>query len=151
MTTNVTLDKLQSLTGITLPPSPWISIDQQRIDRFAVAADDDQWIHTDPERAASGPFGTTIAHGYLTLSLVIPLFEQTLQIEGATTKVNYGLNKVRFTSPVPVGSRIRLQVKPKEVTDLGKGAYQICFDAVVEIEGGERPACVAEPVFRYYP
>jgi acyl dehydratase len=129
--------------------SPWLEIDQARIDEFARATDDPQWIHTDPERAAAGPFGTTIAHGFLTLSLVVPLFEQALpELEGYGMTLNYGLNRVRFTSPVPVGSRIRgrFRIEGVEEVTLGKQAR---VAATIEIEGREKPACVAEALFRF--
>ena len=147
----VGLDGLRERAGTELGVSDWVEVVQENIDTFAKLTGDEQYIHVDPERAAQGPFGATIQHGFLTLGMATGLLWSVCTVEGFATILNYGLNKVRFTAPVPAGSRIRLQVKPKEVTDLGKGAYQICFDAVVEIEGGERPACVAEPVFRYYP
>lgn len=148
--TTIALTDVADLVGTELPPSDWLEIDQTRIDRFAVATDDEQWIHCDPERAAAGPFGTTIAHGYLTLSLVIPLFAEMLDVQGVTTKLNYGLNKVRFPAPVVVGSKVRLVAGVREVTDLGGGGHQLVFDAVVEVEGSPKPACVAQPVFRFY-
>lgn len=150
MTTTVNLNELSGLVGKELEPSDWLTISQERINTFAIATDDPQWIHTDPERAKDGPFGTTIAHGYLTLSLVIPLFAGVLEVEGVKTKLNYGLNKVRFPSPVPVDSRVRLVATIKDVEDLGGGGYQLTFDAAVEVEGGSKPACVAQPVFRFY-
>lgn len=129
--------------------SPWLEIDQARIDEFARATDDGQWIHTDPERAAAGPFGTTIAHGFLTLSLVVPLFEQALpELEGYGMTLNYGLNRVRFTSPVPVGSRIRGRFRIEEVEDVASGK-QARVAATIELEGQEKPACVAEALFRF--
>lgn len=147
--TVVSFEKLATMAGADLGHTDWMIIDQDRINAFAAAADDDQWIHTDPERAASGPFGTTIAHGYLTLSLVIPLFAQLLDATGVANKINYGLNKVRFPSPVTVGSKIRLGATLAEVTEV-PGGLQIAFDAVVEIEGSPKPACIAQPVFRFY-
>lgn len=150
MTTTVHVDDLPSMIGRELPPSEWILIDQKKIDLFAEAAEDPQWIHTDPERAKDGPFGTTIAHGYLTLALVIPLYERTLSVEGVRTKLNYGLNRVRFPSPVPVDSRVRVTVVVREVTDIGKGGVELVFDATVQIDGQAKPACVAQPVFRFY-
>ncbi|MEI2777514.1 MAG: MaoC family dehydratase [Tetrasphaera sp.] len=150
MTTTVALTDLASLIGQELPPSEWLTIDQARINGFATATDDQQWIHCDPDRAKGGPFGTTIAHGYLTLSLVIPLFGDQLDVTGVTTKLNYGLNKVRFPSPVPVDSRVRLVSTIREVEELAGNGYQLTFDAVVEVEGQGKPACVAQPVFRFY-
>jgi acyl dehydratase len=129
--------------------SPWLEIDQARIDEFARATDDPQWIHTDPERAAAGPFGTTIAHGFLTLSLVVPLFEQALpELEGYGMTLNYGLNRVRFTSPVPVGSRIRGRFRIDDVEDVAAGR-QARVAATIELEGQDKPACVAEALFRF--
>lgn len=149
MTTTIALTELPSLVGEALEPSDWMLIDQAAIDEFAKATHDEQWIHCDPERAKDGPFGTTIAHGYLTLSLVIPLFVEMLDVTGVTTKVNYGLEKVRFPSPVTVDSRIRLTATIAEVTEPAPGTYQLMFDAVVEVEGQSKPACVARPVFRF--
>lgn len=150
MSTTIALTDLQSLVGTELEPSPWQEISQDRINGFAAATDDEQWIHCDPERAKDGPFGTTIAHGYLTLSMVIPLFSDMLDVTGVATKLNYGLNKVRFPAPVRVGSRIRLAATIREVEDLGGGGYQLTFDAAVQIEGQDKPGCVAQPVFRFY-
>ena len=143
MTTTVSgLAELAALTGRDLGASDWLSIEQDRVDRFADATGDHQWIHVDPERAKTGPFGTTIAHGYLTLSLVIPLWTKLLTIEGIGMAVNYGLNKVRFPAPVPVGSRIRLAARVAE-------ARAVAGDGV-EIDGGAKPAAVAQAVYRYY-
>ena len=129
--------------------SPWFAIDQDRIDEFARATDDPQWIHTDPERAAAGPFGTTIAHGFLTLSLVVPLFEQALPaLEGYGMTLNYGLNRVRFTSPVPVGSRVRGRFRLEDVEDV-QGGRQARVAVTIDLEGQEKPACVAEALFRF--
>ena len=130
--------------------SVWREIDQARIDLFAEATDDPQWIHVDPERAASGPFGTTIAHGFLTLSLVVPLFEEVLpRLEGYALTVNYGLNRVRFPAPVPVGRRIRGRFRV-EAADAVAGGEQLTVAATLELEGSEKPACVAELLFRFY-
>ena len=129
--------------------SEWHEIDQERIDLFARATDDPQWIHTDPERAAAGPFGTTIAHGFLTLSLAVPLFEEALpRLEGYTLTVNYGLNRVRFTSPVPVGSRIRGRFRVESVEQV-TGGEQATVSVTIEREGHQKPACVAEALFRF--
>lgn len=149
MTTTIALADLPSLVGKQLEPSEWMLIDQAAIDAFGKATHDEQWIHCDPERAASGPFGATIAHGYFTLSLVIPLFVEMLDVVGVTTKVNYGLEKVRFPAPVKVDSRVRLNVTIAEVTELAPGTYQLIFDPVVEVEGQDKPACVARIVFRF--
>jgi acyl dehydratase len=148
--TTVALDDLSSLLDTDLAPSDWLLVDQQRIDTFADATDDHQWIHCDPERAAEGPFGAPVAHGYLTLALVIPLFSAMLDVRGVGTKVNYGLERVRFPAPVPAGSRIRLRARIVELTDV-RGGTQLTFDATVEVEGSDKPACVARPVFRFYP
>ena len=129
--------------------SEWRTIEQSRIDEFARATDDAQWIHVDPERAAAGPFGSTIAHGFLTLSLVVPLFEQALPaLEGYGMTLNYGLNRVRFTAPVPVGSRIRGRFVVEEVVEVAHGE-QARVTATIELEGQEKPACVAEALFRF--
>jgi acyl dehydratase len=129
--------------------SDWRPIEQARIDEFARATDDAQWIHTDPDAAAAGPFGTTIAHGFLTLSLVVPMFAEALPpLEGYGLNLNYGLNRVRFTSPVPSGARIRGRFRIEEVTDVA-GGKQARVAATIELEGQEKPACVAEALFRF--
>ncbi|MFE4777340.1 MaoC family dehydratase [Streptomyces sp. NPDC056713] len=143
------LDELKSLAGAELGTSDWIDITQDRINGFADATEDHQWIHTDPERAAAGPFGAPIAHGYLTLSLFIPLFTGLLDVQGVSTKVNYGLNKVRFPAPVPVGSRIRLVARLAAVDEVA-GGLQITVDGTVEIEGGTKPAAVLQSLSRFY-
>ncbi|MFI5822225.1 MaoC family dehydratase [Streptomyces rishiriensis] len=143
------VDELKKLAGSDLGTSEWIEVTQERIDTFADATGDHQWIHVDPERAAAGPFGAPIAHGYLTLSLFIPLFTELLDVEGVTTKVNYGLNKVRFPSPVKVGSRIRLVGKLTEVEDV-PGGVQITVDGAIEIEGGAKLAAVLQSLSRFY-
>ncbi|KPI14665.1 Enoyl-CoA hydratase [Actinobacteria bacterium OK074] len=143
------LDELKKLSGSDLGASEWIEVTQERIDTFADATGDHQWIHVDPERAAEGPFGAPIAHGYLTLSLFIPLFTELLDVQGVTTKVNYGLNKVRFPSPVKVGSRIRLVAKLTSVEDV-PGGVQIAVDGTVEIDGGQKPAAVLQSLSRFY-
>ncbi|WP_327186044.1 MaoC family dehydratase [Streptomyces sp. NBC_01334] len=143
------LDELKKLAGSDLGTSEWIEVTQERIDTFADATGDHQWIHVDPERAAAGPFGAPIAHGYLTLSLFIPLFTELLDVQGVSTKVNYGLNKVRFPSPVKVGSRIRLVAELTEVEDV-PGGVQITVDGAIEIEGGAKPAAVLQSLSRFY-
>ena len=140
---------LKAAVGTEIGVSDWIPITQERIDRFAEATGDHQWIHTDPERAAKGPFGTTIAHGYLTLSLLPVIGEGMLVVEGVTMGVNYGTNKVRFPAPVPVGSRVRGRVSLSDVSDV-EGGVQIVTVVTVEVEGGGKPACVAESVSRLY-
>nr|WSY50238.1 MaoC family dehydratase [Streptomyces sp. NBC_00886] len=143
------LDELKKLAGSDLGTSKWIEVTQERINTFADATGDHQWIHVDPEKAAEGPFGAPIAHGYLTLSLFIPLFTELLDVEGVSTKVNYGLNKVRFPSPVKVGSRIRLVAKLTSVEDV-PGGVQIAVDGTVEIDGGPKPAAVLQSLSRFY-
>ncbi|OII68686.1 MULTISPECIES: MaoC family dehydratase [unclassified Streptomyces] len=142
-------DELRAAVGEELGPSDWLEVDQKRIDLFAEATGDHQWIHVDPERAAAGPFGTTIAHGYLTLSLLPVLVPQLLRVEGVTMGLNYGANKVRFPAPVPVGSRLRATAVLKEVVDVPGGGVQLTAAVTVEREGGTKPVCVAEPVYRY--
>ncbi|WP_329548594.1 MaoC family dehydratase [Streptomyces sp. NBC_01356] len=142
-------DELKSGVGEQLGHSDWLEIDQKRIDLFADATGDHQWIHVDPEKAATGPFGTTIAHGYLTLSLLPALVPQVMRVEGMKMGVNYGTNKVRFPAPVPVGSRLRATAVLTEVTEAG-GGVQVTATVTVEREGGDKPVCVAESVSRYY-
>jgi acyl dehydratase len=139
------LDELSGLAGEELGTSDWLEIDQDRVDGFADATGDHQWIHVDVERAKAGPFDGTIAHGYLTLSLVPYLGAQVFSLETPGAKLNYGVNKVRFPNPVRVGSRIRSRVVMGEVTDLPTGK-QLTFKHTVEIEGQDKPACVAETV-----
>jgi len=141
--------ELQAARGETLGSSDWVTIEQSRIDTFAEATGDHQWIHVDPDAAAKGPFGTTIAHGYLTLSLIPMLSWQTYSVEGAKMGVNYGLNKVRFPSPVPVGSKVRSTSVLSDVTEI-TGGLQLVVTATLEVEGGDKPVCVAETVSRLY-
>ncbi len=148
--TTTAFDDLPGLAGTALGAGEWLDVTQERIDLFADATDDHQWIHVDPERAKDGPFGEPIAHGYLTLALVIPLWTKLLDVPDVTTKVNYGLNRVRFPAPVPAGARIRLSGALVSVEQVGGGGVQITADVVVEIENGAKPACVAQPVFRFY-
>jgi len=144
-----TLDDLTPLVGTELGVSDWLEITQERIDTFADATDDHQWIHVDPARAKDGPLGKTIAHGYLTLALIIPLWTQLLDVREVRNKLNYGLNKVRFPSPVPVGSKVRVRASLASVEEVS-GGVQLTLDAVVECDGSEKPACVAQPIFRFY-
>ncbi|MFF4404997.1 MaoC family dehydratase [Streptomyces sp. NPDC001262] len=141
-------DELRAAVGHEMGPSDWLEVDQSRIDLFAEATGDHQWIHTDPQRAASGPFGTTIAHGYLTLSLLPVLVPRLMDVVGATMGVNYGVNKVRFPSPLPAGSRVRARARIVEVTEVA-GGVQVTTAVTVEREGGEKPVCVAEAVSRF--
>ncbi|WP_399934273.1 MaoC family dehydratase [Streptomyces kanamyceticus] len=143
------LDELAALAGSELGVTEWLEVGQERIDTFADATGDHQWIHTDPEKAARGPFGAPIAHGYLTLSLFIPLFTDLLDVRGVTTKVNYGLDKVRFPAPVKAGARIRLRATLASVDEV-RGGVQIAVDGTVEIEGGDKPACVLRSLSRFY-
>ncbi|MBX3196485.1 MAG: MaoC family dehydratase [Microbacteriaceae bacterium] len=144
-----TLAELPTLEGTVLEPSSWIEITQDRVNTFADATDDHQWIHTDPERAKDGPFGGAIAHGFLTLSLLIPMWTEAFDVEGVSVKVNYGLDRVRFTSPVKVGARIRLGATLAKVEEV-KGAVQLTAACTIEIEGEERPAAVADLITRFY-
>lgn len=148
-----TVDKptdLLDLIGTELGTSDWLEIPQREIDMFAEATHDEQWIHVDVERAKTGPFGGTIAHGYLTLSLLIPLWSEILVIENRGMAINYGLNKVRFPAPVPAGSKVRLTATLADATDLGDGAVQVTVDAVMEREGADKPVCIAQMVHRYF-
>jgi acyl dehydratase len=144
-----TLEELPQLVGTEIGPSDWLTITQERINTFADATDDHQWIHVDPERAEGGPFGAPIAHGFLTLSLLIPLWSSIFDVEGVTTKVNYGLDRVRFTSPVTVGSRVRLTATLTKVEDV-RGGVQLTTSGVIGIDGQERPAVVVDFLARFY-
>ena len=151
MTTTVTFEDAKNLAGTDLGASAWREVTQEQVNLFADATDDHQWIHTDPERAAKeSPFGGPIAHGYLTLSLVIPMWDELLDVTGVGMKVNYGLNKVRFPAPVPVGSRIRMTGTVAEVTEVGGGGLQITVDGVIEVDGGTKPAVVLTGLYRFY-
>jgi acyl dehydratase len=144
-----TLEQLRPLVGTSLGSSSWIVVDQRRIDAFAEATGDHQWIHVDPVRAAGGPFGGTIAHGLLTLSLLVPAWTEILVVRAVRTKVNYGLGRVRFPAPVPAGSRLRTTASLAAFDDVAGGA-QLTVDAVIERDGGDKPVCVAQPIFRFY-
>jgi acyl dehydratase len=143
------LTQLQAMVGQSLGTSDWITVDQQRIERFADATADHQWIHTDAERAAQGPFGTTIAHGFLTLSLLPAFLESAFDVADSPMGVNYGLNRVRFTSPVPAGSRLRAHFKLLAYQPIEGGA-QLTVEATIEREGAQKPACVLESLTRRY-
>ena len=147
--TVATLADLRPLIGEGLGSSSWVEITQQRINTFADATGDQQWIHVDPERAKDGPFGGTIAHGYLTLSLVAPMWIEVLDVTSVHTMVNYGLGKVRFPAPVPVDSRLRLNATLAGLEDVPGGA-QLTIGALVELEGAAKPVCVAEIIYRYF-
>jgi acyl dehydratase len=144
------VDELRQAKGSQLGASGWVTVEQSHIDQFAEATGDHQWIHVDAERAKDGPFGKTIAHGFLTLSLLPVLVSQVYRVDNVKMGINYGLNKVRFTSPVPVGSRVRGNVELVDVADAGGGAVQITTRITVELEGSERPAIVAEWLTRQY-
>jgi acyl dehydratase len=150
MTTANGLAEIKALAGQDLGHTEWMPITQDRVGTFADATDDHQWIHIDEERARSGPFGTTIAHGYLTLALLIPLFNKLLTIQGVRMSVNYGLEKVRFPAPVPVGSKIRLAGTVVSVEDVPGDGVQMTLDFTIEIDGSAKPACVARAVYRHY-
>jgi acyl dehydratase len=135
--------------GNEFGPSSWIEVPQERIDAFADATGDRQWIHVDRDAAAAGPFGTTIAHGYLTLSLLPVMSYEVVPHENGGMAVNYGLNRVRFPAPVPSGSRVRGSFRVDAVDEFD-GGYQVTMTATIEREGGDKPVCVAELVFRYY-
>lgn len=141
---------LSAAVGEALGSSEWLLIDQQRIDMFADATGDHQWIHVDPERAKDGPFGATIAHGYLTLSLVNLFLPQLLEVRGVSMGVNYGTDKVRFPAVVPVGSRVRGNGEIISVEEI-KGTVQVVVRVTVEVEGADRPACVADTISRFVP
>ncbi len=145
-----TPSELKDAVGKQLGNSDWLAIDQDRINLFADATGDHQWIHVDPERAKDGPFGTCIAHGYLTLSLVNTFLPQIIEVRGIRMGVNYGTDKVRFPSPVPVGSRIRGNGELVAAADTKDGAVQATVRVTVEIEGKERPACVVDTISRFY-
>ncbi|GAA4283501.1 3-hydroxyacyl-thioester dehydratase HtdZ [Brevibacterium daeguense] len=137
--------ELETLIGQQLGESSWVTIDQEMINLFADATGDHQWIHIDEERAKAGPFGSTIAHGFLTLSLLPRLGAEVMDVSGMKMKINYGLNKVRFPKPVPAGSKVRDVVSLKEVERKSSGV-QVVMNHVIEIEGSDRPACIAEAV-----
>jgi acyl dehydratase len=144
-----TFSDLQALLGQQVATSDWITVTQERIDQFAQATGDHQWIHVDPERAKAGPFGTTIAHGFLTLSLLPEMSASAMEVRGTRMGVNYGLNKVRFPAPVPAGSRLRGHFKLIGYEEIAGGA-QITMEVTMEREGSTKPVCVAESLARRY-
>jgi acyl dehydratase len=146
-----TLEELARHVGEDVATSDWLTVTQAQVDRFAEATGDHQWIHVDPERARAGPFGAPIAHGFLTLSLLPRLFESALEIVQSGMGVNYGLNRVRFMSPVPVGSRLRARMKLLAAEPIAGAGYQMTWETTIELEGASKPACVAESVVRRYP
>lgn len=141
---------LEATVGTELGPTDWITVDQARIDLFAEATEDHQWIHVDPRRAAAGPFGQTVAHGFLTLSLIPHLAGQLRRSDGARMGINYGLNRVRFPAPVPVGSRIRARSTLISCDRIGDDTVQLVSRVMIEIEGNAKPACVADTVSRVH-
>ena len=148
--TTTTLAELPSLKGSVLGSSDWFEVTQDRVNTFADATDDHQWIHVDPERAtAESPFGGPIGHGFLTLSLFVPMWSQILTVTDATMGVNYGLNKVRFPAPVPVGARIRLTATLLDVEEV-KGGLQLVVSGAIERDGSDKPVCVLESLTRVY-
>lgn len=149
MTTTVDYSQIETLTGTDLGWTDWFEVTQDRVNVFADATDDHQWIHVDPERAATGPFGGAIAHGMLTLALGVKFWTDLLDVTGVTTKVNYGLDKVRFISPVKVGARIRMNAVIAEITEV-QGGYQLTVDQTIEVEGGTKPAVAARALYRFY-
>ena len=142
------IDEVKAAVGRHLGTSDWLEVTQDRIDQFADATGDHQWIHVDPERAAAGPFGTTIAHGYLTLSLSNALLPDIVEVKGVSMGINYGVGKVRFPAPVPVGSRIRARAELASAEDV-PGGVQTTVLITVELEGSDKPACVIESLSRY--
>ncbi len=149
MTTTIAYADVTGLAGTDLGFTEWVEITQQQVNTFADATGDHQWIHVDPERAKNGPFGAPIAHGFLTLSLAVTFWTELLEVEGVTTKVNYGLDKVRFISPVKVGARVRMNAVVAEVTEI-PGGYQLAVDQTIEIDGAPKPAVVARGLYRFY-
>lgn len=145
-----TLADLAAMVGQEVTVSEWVHITQERINQFAQATGDHQWIHVDPERAKSGPFGTTIAHGFLTLSLIPCFFDESVSVRQLRMGVNYGLNKVRFVAPVPVDSRLRGRMR-LDKADPVEGGMQLLWTVSIEREGSEKPVCVAESLARMYP
>ncbi|TFC72465.1 MaoC family dehydratase [Cryobacterium sp. TMS1-20-1] len=148
-TTVTTFAELPGLAGTDLGYTDYVEVDQTQIDTFADATDDHQWLHVDPVKAKDGPFGTTVAHGFLTLALAIPFWTELLDVTDVTTKVNYGLDKVRFPAPVTVGSKIRMRATIASVTEIA-GGVQLGVDQTIEIEGGTKPAVVAHGLYRFY-
>ncbi len=143
--------ELSQAVGKHLGHSDWLEITQQRVDRFAEATGDHQWIHVDPARAAKGPFGATIAHGYLTMSLVSYFLPRIVEVRGTAMGVNYGADRLRFPAPVPVGSRIRAGAELVEAEPARDGSIQAKIRVTIEVEGKERPACVVDTLSRFYP
>lgn len=150
MKTFDSFEALEAAVGTEVAVTDWLEITQERVDRFADATDDHQWIHVDAERAARGPFGRPIAHGFLTLSLLPRWMGEAIRVDGARMSINYGTNRVRFTAPVPVGSRIRARLQLQSLERIEPNGVHLCWHATVEIEGQTKPACVAEMLVRHY-
>ena len=140
---------LAAARGEAIGPSEWVTLTQDDVDRFAAATGDCQWIHVDPDKAATGPFGTTIVHGFMTLALLPRLWAEMYRVDGIKIGINYGLNKVRFPAPVPVGSRVRAHSIIADIDDLEDGPLQLMLTTRIEAEGLAKPACVAESIVRY--
>ncbi len=151
MKTFETLSDLAALMGTEVAVSGWTQITQAQIQQFADATGDQQWIHTDPVRAQAGPFGSTIAHGFLTLSLIPKFFDESVAVTQSRMGVNYGLNKVRFIAPVPVNSRLRGRLKLLSCQPIEGGGVQMAWEVTIEREGSDKPVCVAESLVRRYP
>ena len=151
MKTFQTLAELPAHVGQEVALSDWLTVTQEQINLFAQATGDHQWIHVDVEKAKAGPFGAPIAHGFLTLSLIPRFFETAIRVENARMGVNYGLNRVRFTAPVPVGSRLRAHLKLLECKPIESDGYQMTWEVTVEREGSDRPVCIAASLSRRYP
>jgi len=148
---DIDLRTLNDRVGQEIAVSDWLEVTQSRIDQFAAATGDNQWIHVDPARAATeSPFKTTIAHGFLTLSLLSPLIRESMQFSGLRMAINYGLNRVRFVSPVPAGARIRARITAQAVEEV-TGGFQVTWQVTIEREQGGKPACIADWIVRYYP
>ena len=146
MTTELTLEELEGATDLELEPSDWVTVEQKAIEQFADATGDHNWIHVDPERAAQGPFGTTVAHGYLSLSLLPMLVANVLRVADARMGLNYGIEKVRFTAPVPSGSQVRLKATVRSAERRGEGVlYRVGVE--LEIQGADKPALVGEVLY----
>jgi len=151
MRTFQTLAELDACVGQPVATSDWLQITQDQVNRFADATGDHQWIHVDVARAQAGPFGAPIAHGFLTLSMLPRFLESSIEVKETRMGVNYGLNRVRFTAPVPVGSRLRAQLTLKAIEPIEHGGRQMTWSVVVEREGSEKPVCLIESVVRHYP
>jgi acyl dehydratase len=147
-TQTMSIDELPEVVGRAFGPTDWLTVEQSRIDQFAEATGDHQWIHVDPEAAKTGPFGATIAHGYLTLALSNYFAPQLLAVDGVSMGINYGVDKVRFPAPVVVGSRVRGSAEIVDVTPI-EGGFQVKTKITVEIDGGAKPACIVESLSRY--